>query len=182
MPGMFVSIGWNGPRNSAGASGFRSHVSMVLRPPFRNRMISDTSRFADFVSSSARACRASKSASDNPDPNSPATPTRRRSRRARPSQKPVGLFIISPWSLCSMIEHKLGRIQHAPGDVFGGLSAIVVVGRQIRDRRPAFGFRRKAAVKGEVQFFGQRATSSEIAAGRSGDPPAGVRQLCRATR
>ena len=44
MPVTLVALGRNSPRNSAGASGFRSQVSMVLRPPCRNRKISETSR------------------------------------------------------------------------------------------------------------------------------------------
>ncbi len=35
MPGTFVSIGLNSPRNSVGASGFRSHMSMCGGPPGR---------------------------------------------------------------------------------------------------------------------------------------------------
>ena len=36
-PGTLVATGLNSPRNSAGASGLRSQVSIVLSPPCRNR-------------------------------------------------------------------------------------------------------------------------------------------------
>ena len=34
-PGKLVAVGWNGPRYSTGASGFKSHMSMWLGPPSR---------------------------------------------------------------------------------------------------------------------------------------------------
>ena len=37
VPGTLVAIGLYGPRISAAASGFMSHMSMVLGPPSRNR-------------------------------------------------------------------------------------------------------------------------------------------------
>ena len=43
MPGTLVLIGWNGPRISAGAFGFMSHVSSWLGPPTRNSMMQLTS-------------------------------------------------------------------------------------------------------------------------------------------
>ena len=44
MPGTFVVIGLNSPRNSAGASGLRSYMSMWLGPP------ASQSRITDFAS------------------------------------------------------------------------------------------------------------------------------------
>ena len=46
MPGTLVSIGLNGPRISAGASGFMSQVSSWLGPPTRNSMMQFMSRAA----------------------------------------------------------------------------------------------------------------------------------------
>ena len=41
VPGTAVATGSNGPRISAGASGLRSHMSIVLGPPPRNRKMTD---------------------------------------------------------------------------------------------------------------------------------------------
>src|SRR5262245_6868845 len=82
-PGTLVAIGPNSPRNSTGASGFRSNVSIVLRPPCRNTKISDTS----FVPGDFTRSAASMSGRPTPRPNRLAVPTRRKSRRVRPSQK-----------------------------------------------------------------------------------------------
>ena len=79
IPGTQVFAGRNSPRNSAGASGFMSSVSMVDSPPWRNTKISETS----FVASAAR----SSSGSPRAEPNRAAVPTRRASRRVTPSQK-----------------------------------------------------------------------------------------------
>src|SRR6266545_521828 len=85
MPGTLVAMGRNSPRNSAGASGLRSKVSMVLRPPCRKRKMSDRSLVArPWVE--AWACSCSRSGSVTPMPKMPAAPMRKKSRRCRPSQ------------------------------------------------------------------------------------------------
>ena len=69
MPGTFVRIAPNAPRNSAGASGFGSQVSCWLGPPRIHRMITDFSRDVDFP-----AARAACSARSRPGSESPAMP------------------------------------------------------------------------------------------------------------
>ena len=63
MPGVFVWIGWNGPRTSAGTSGFRSNVSRWLGPP------SSQSRMHDFAFAGLPAAAArSRNRSGRPEP------------------------------------------------------------------------------------------------------------------
>src|SRR6185369_1941637 len=83
-PETLVSIGLNSPRNSFGASGLRSYMSMCDGPPGRLIMIADFLRpLAGLPSAAAEARRRSMSASVRPAPNAP---TWRKLRRVMPSQ------------------------------------------------------------------------------------------------
>src|SRR5262249_41134015 len=82
MPATFVSTGLNSPRNSFGASGFKSNVSMCEGPPPRYTLMID---FLEYNRSSlcwSSACN--RPASESP-PN-PAAPICRKFRREIPSQ------------------------------------------------------------------------------------------------
>src|SRR5262245_14902176 len=83
MPGVFVAIGLNSPRISAGASGFMSYMSMWLGPPLRRTMMTDLARGAF---SSAR----SRSRSASIIPPRPRLPKRRNLLRERPGQDDLG--------------------------------------------------------------------------------------------
>ena len=75
-PGILVFAGLNSPRNSAGASGFRSNVSRWLCPPCRKMKISDTSFFGFAVSLGAEQLRQPEGGAEE------ASRCRRGSRRA----------------------------------------------------------------------------------------------------
>src|SRR6185436_10731978 len=101
MPGTRVGIGRNSPRNSLGASGFGSHVSMWLGPPRIQRMMTELSRRG------GRPCRVSwasarrRSGSDSPIvPRSPAFRKLRRSSsrrwRRNSGQPTLSLRLIGP--------------------------------------------------------------------------------------
>ena len=81
--GTLVAIGLNSPRYSAGASGFRSHVSMWLGPPpFQIRMTEVS--FAARREPPGRPAARSTSASVRPA--RPSKPALRKLRRLTPSQ------------------------------------------------------------------------------------------------
>ena len=87
MPGALVAIGLNGPRISAGASGFMSQVSNWLGAPRLKIMMQERSscRFAAAPGAvAARASRAINCGSEKPM--APSVPTCRKSRRVTPSQ------------------------------------------------------------------------------------------------
>jgi hypothetical protein len=75
-PAAFVSIGLNSPRYSSGASGFRSHMSMVAGPPPSHTRMTP-SAFAPRARPRSSARRASGSVS----PSRPAVPTLKNPRR-----------------------------------------------------------------------------------------------------
>ena len=83
-PGAAVAIGRNSPRISSGASGLRSHMSIVAGPPESQIWITPVAGFSARASGAPRA--SARSASGRASPSSPATPTRRTSRRWNPSQ------------------------------------------------------------------------------------------------
>src|SRR5688572_1287170 len=100
VPGTLVRIGLYGPRISSGASGLRSHMSMVLGPPSRNRKM-QAFAFAG-VSAAAVACQWSNCGRLRPA-SIPVAPTRRACRRVIPSQRrapfrPKGMIITAPHS------------------------------------------------------------------------------------
>src|SRR5437868_1375714 len=91
MPGTLVGIVPNSPRNSAGASGLGSHMSMWLGPP---RIHSRMTLLSDLAAaplgaafSAAVALERRRLASDNPAvPSTPACTTARRDRRRNSGQ------------------------------------------------------------------------------------------------
>src|SRR5439155_8050438 len=83
MPVTLVLIGLYGPRISTGASGFRSHMSMVLGPPSRKRKMH---AFA-FGGVSVAAVAAHWNSRGRLSPaSSPDAPSRSACRRVMPSQ------------------------------------------------------------------------------------------------
>ncbi len=88
VPGTFVEMGWNVPRISFGASGFKSHMSMWLGPPSSMKKIQDFAFAGRSVAASAWSCSSDGSVSP---PKRPVLPIRRASRRLIPSQ--LGRFI-----------------------------------------------------------------------------------------
>ena len=83
-PGTFVSIGLNSPRNSFGASGFRSNVSICDGPPLRYTLMIDFFGIGLVVLCSSSARR--KPASVSP-PNA-AAPICRQIPPGKPIAKP----------------------------------------------------------------------------------------------
>ena len=90
-PGTLVLIGLNSPRNSDGAAGLRSYMSMCEGPPARQIMI--TERGFKELPVSAR----SRSTWGKVKPPSPSAPTFKKSRRFMPSQKRRGIPKTSAW-------------------------------------------------------------------------------------
>jgi hypothetical protein len=81
MPGTFVLIGLNSPRNSAGALGFKSYMSIWLGPPACQIRITDRRGVLDAFSAARRR--------SNPGSVSPPRarlPTFKNVRRLTPSQ------------------------------------------------------------------------------------------------
>ena len=83
IPGTFVAMGRNSPRNSGGASGFKSNVSSWLGPPKRNTITHERARPKLNAAGRAQA-RGRHSGSSSPMAASP--PTWSISRRVQPSQ------------------------------------------------------------------------------------------------
>ena len=81
IPDTLVEIGTNSPRNSLGASGFRSKVSMCVGPPRRKILMIDR----PVALAPALASALSKPGSESPA--NPAAPRLKNSRRVLPSQK-----------------------------------------------------------------------------------------------
>ena len=77
-PGAAVAIGRNSPRISSGASGFRSHMSIVAGPPESQIWITPVAGLRAWAVAPAASAR-SRSGSDRPS--SPAAPADRKSRR-----------------------------------------------------------------------------------------------------
>ena len=82
IPGTSVAMGRNGPRTSAGASGFKSNVSKWLGPPSSQSRIQALARLLEV---SARALDWHQSV--NPSPSAVSAPMRSASRRWIPSQR-----------------------------------------------------------------------------------------------
>src|SRR5437879_5625488 len=97
VPVTLVRIGLNGPRTSAGASGFRSHISSWLGPP--SRKIKMHACAGAGVGVDAFACISSSHGKLRP-PSMPDAPMRRKLRREMPSQvlleEPKGIRMIDP--------------------------------------------------------------------------------------
>src|SRR5689334_16944787 len=87
MPGTFVPIVPNSPRNSAGASGLVSHMSMWLGPPRIQSSITLLSDLAAAPLGASAALALSKLPSDSPAvPSTPACTSPRRERRRNSGQ------------------------------------------------------------------------------------------------
>src|SRR4051812_2579103 len=124
-PGADVAIGRNSPRISSGASGLRSHMSIVAGPPESQIWITPV---AGFFTPGSGAFRASaRSASGRLIPNSPATPTRRTSRRWNPSQSVRVRNIAAPSEghrSGSVVQHEFARVDQRPEHVRQARGAI----------------------------------------------------------
>lgn len=85
VPGTLVAIGGNSPRTSAGASGFRSNVSIWGGPPMKRRMhaLARPAPRATGVDACVRARNSARKAS----PFGPRAPSYRNSRRELPSHQ-----------------------------------------------------------------------------------------------
>ena len=91
--GTLVAMGLNSPRTSAGAAGFRSHVSCWAGPPHMKSRMHAFARGRDAGSNALRACNSC----GRPNPRRPSEPARRNSRR------PIGAALKKPGqAVCCM--------------------------------------------------------------------------------
>src|SRR2546426_1252617 len=111
MSGLFVLIGLNGPRISAGAFGFMSNVSNWLGAPRLKIMIHDFSSFP--AATAPRDWRAANFESDKPS--APSVPTCRKSRRVIPSQvaiEPLPVILSMVWRFQNLVPPTGGLFQN----------------------------------------------------------------------
>ena len=117
-PGAAVAIGRNSPRISSGASGLRSHMSIVAGPPESQIWITPVAGFFTRGSGASGPRPAARRAGDSPS--SPATPTRRTSRRWNPSQSVRVRDIAAPSQgrrPGSVVQHEFARVDQRPEHV-----------------------------------------------------------------
>ena len=112
MPGTLVRIGWNGPRYSAGASGFRSNRSRWLGPPLAQNRMTENS-----LSTGGDCSAAKRPASDGCTPSDSAPKLR------LPSFSHVRRSI-GPWQLCRLALDCTARSFQADATGLDGMSLL----------------------------------------------------------